>query len=187
MILQASSHTFIAHRRIRADGRLLGIRCFVLGQDGAGNVQAGDHVVLGQLEAEALGVVVDDLDVLKLQRDEALVAAGQGLLGADSGDGILRSAGRLLDLGLGLLGGAGTREVVGTSTDGGGSDGVQQSVRRLLRGWLGRRRWGGGGLRCVFAQLLGPLLAASFRVNIQSLYRQSSMNRLAMARCAMAG
>ena len=109
-------------------------------------MQARHHVILGKLKAEALGVVVHDLDILELQRDEALVAAGQCLLDADAGDG----SGSFLDLGLGLLCGTRTSEVVGASTDRGGANGVQQGVGGLLRAL--RRR--GGGLRCVFAELL---------------------------------
>lgn len=52
-----------------------------LGQDGAARSQSRDLVLLGQLEAEALGVVVDDLNVLEEQGDEALVTACQSGLG----------------------------------------------------------------------------------------------------------
>lgn len=48
-------------------------------------MQARHVVALGQLEAEALGVVVDVLDLGQLQRQEALVAAGEGRLSRGAG------------------------------------------------------------------------------------------------------
>jgi hypothetical protein len=47
-------------------------------------VKTGDHVLLRELEAEALGVVVDILDLGKLEGNESLVTAGKGLLGLDT-------------------------------------------------------------------------------------------------------
>merc|ERR1712169_124048 len=82
----------VADGRVRPEGGLLVIGALVLGQDGTGDVEARDHVALGQLEAEALGVVVDILHLGQLQRDEALVAARKGHLGRRDGLDLGRSA-----------------------------------------------------------------------------------------------
>lgn len=58
-------------------------------------MQARHLVGLGQLEAEALGVVVDELDLGQLQGDEALIKASESFLRL--------STDRLLNLRLGLL------------------------------------------------------------------------------------
>jgi hypothetical protein len=52
----------------------------VLGQERTGNDQARHHVVLGQLEAELFGVMVDDLHILEFQRHEALISTCKRLL-----------------------------------------------------------------------------------------------------------
>ena len=82
-----------------------------------------DHIALGKLEAEALGVVGNRLNLLENQGQPALVTAGEGGLGRAN------SLGRLA---LGLLGGAfargGRREVVAGSTNGSSSGGVKKGV-----------------------------------------------------------
>jgi hypothetical protein len=79
--------TLIADGSVGPESGLLIVRALVLGQDGAGNVETRDHVLLGKFEAEALGVVVDVLDLGELQGDEALVASSEGLLRLDAGGG----------------------------------------------------------------------------------------------------
>lgn len=71
-------HTLIVDGRVRPESSLLVVRPLELGQDGAGDGQTRDLARLGQLEAEALGVVVDVLDLGEAQGDEALVAAREG-------------------------------------------------------------------------------------------------------------
>lgn len=56
------------------------LRALVLGDKCRGNGQARDIVLLRKSEAELLGVVVDLLNVLQLQANEALVAASEGLV-----------------------------------------------------------------------------------------------------------
>ncbi len=79
--------TLVVDGGVGAEGGLLVTLALELGQDGAGNGQAGHLVLLGKLEAEALGVVVDVDDLGKLERQEALVAAGKGSLGGLLGSG----------------------------------------------------------------------------------------------------
>lgn len=66
-------------------------------------MKTGDHVLLGQLEAEALGVVVDILDLGKLEGNESLVTTGEGLLGlnANGSGGLVhgRPAGKEVEAG----------------------------------------------------------------------------------------
>ena len=88
-------HTLVADGSIWAQRSLLVIGSLVLGQDGAGNVQAGDHVALGQLKAQALGVVVDILDLGQLEGEEALVAALEGRLGRNDGLDLGRGAAKV--------------------------------------------------------------------------------------------
>jgi len=110
-------------------------------------VQARDHVVLGQAEAEALRVVVDDLDLLELQADPALVAAREGRLELARGELLGGSARDVLDLLLGLLGRRGAPEEVVAGARESGSDGaVEQRVAALLG-------IGGGGLGGIAADL----------------------------------
>lgn len=67
--------------------------------------------------------MVDDLDLLELEAQEPLVAAGKGLLGLDAGDLLGRGAGGVLDLFLGLLGGGGAGgKVVARAKEDGGAD-----------------------------------------------------------------
>ena len=47
-------------------------------------MQTRDLVGLGKLEAQTLRVVVDNLDIGKLERQEALVTASEGLLGLNT-------------------------------------------------------------------------------------------------------
>jgi hypothetical protein len=97
--------TLVADGSVGPEGGLLIGRALVLGQNGAGDAQARDHVLLGELEAQALGVVVDILNLGELQRDESLITSGKSLLGLDGSDGS--------DLVTG--GGTGEEVVAGTS------------------------------------------------------------------------
>ena len=112
--------TLVVDRGVGTEGGLLVLGALVLGQDGAGNGQAGDHVLLGELEAEALGVVVDVNDLGELQRQEALVAARERGLG-------------------GRLGGAGLAVVVVAATNGAGAKDVEERVAAAAGGGRGRR------------------------------------------------
>jgi hypothetical protein len=88
--------TFVADGGIRSKSCLLILGALELGKDSAGNVHAGDLVLLGELESESLGVVVHILRLGELQGHPALVAAGKSRLGSDTNG--------LLDLVLGLAG-----------------------------------------------------------------------------------
>lgn len=72
----------VGNGSVRADGRLLHLRALVLGDERAGDVEAGDGILLVQLEAELLSVVVDVLNRLERELDETLVASGEALDGA---------------------------------------------------------------------------------------------------------
>lgn len=72
--------TLVANGSVGTESGLLVFRSLVLGQDGAGNVEARNHVGLRQLKAESLRVVVDVFNLSQLQRNKALVAASQGRL-----------------------------------------------------------------------------------------------------------
>ena len=118
-------HTLVADRCVWPEGSLLVIGALVLCQDGAGDGQSSDVVGLGQLEAEALGVVVDELDLGELQGQETLVAAGEGRLGGG------RRGGGGGDLG----GGRGAaEEVVARTAEGGRAGDVQDGVGAALAG-----------------------------------------------------
>lgn len=88
---------------VGADGGLLHLGTLVLGDEGGGNVEARDGIVVVELEAQLLGVVVDQLHGLERQADEALVAAGEALDGAVAGlvghVGLLCARGRRVGLG----------------------------------------------------------------------------------------
>ncbi len=68
----------VARRRIRPNDRLLHARPLILRQQRRRDLQPGDIIFIRQREPEFLRVVVDFLDGLELQVDEALVAAGEG-------------------------------------------------------------------------------------------------------------
>ena len=51
-----------------------------------GNLQAGDVILLGEEETEALRVVVDLVHTVQLQVEEALVASLEGLVSRRSHD-----------------------------------------------------------------------------------------------------
>lgn len=59
--------TFATGGCVGSEYRFLGTRILELGQKSAGDLKTGDLVALWQLEAEPLGVVVDDLDILEQQ------------------------------------------------------------------------------------------------------------------------
>jgi len=93
--------------------------------------------------------VVDRLDLLELEADPALLAAGEGDLGLRGGGG--GSGGG--DLVLGLLGrGGGPEDVVAGASQGSGADGVVDGVAATL-----------GGLGGIAADL--ELLWRGWRVN----------------------
>lgn len=109
------------------------------GEQHTGNIQTR-RGTLGQVEAELLGVVVDVLDALKLQADEALVAASKGLfarsrLGRDVGR---LGLGRGLAVAAALVGlavrgrgrrlGAAVHVVVATSTGSSGNTTVEEAI-----------------------------------------------------------
>jgi hypothetical protein len=115
--------TLVADRSIRPESSLLVIGTLVLGQDSTGDRKPSDLVGLGQLEAEALRVVVDDLDLGELEGQEALVSAGEGRLGGG------RRGGSSGDLG----GGRGAaEEVVACTAEGGRAGDVQDGVGAAL-------------------------------------------------------
>lgn len=88
---------------VRANSRLLHLGALVLGDEGGGDVEARDGIVVVELEAQLLGVVVDQLHGLERQADEALVAAGEALDGAVAGlvghVGLFCARGRRVGLG----------------------------------------------------------------------------------------
>lgn len=100
--------TLVTDGGIRPHNGLLHVRSLVLGQDGARDMQTRDLVLLGKLEAETLGVVVDNLHVIQHEGEPALVATGERLLRLLAG----QAARRILDLALGLLSRRGTRHEV---------------------------------------------------------------------------
>ena len=87
MLATRRQRTLVVDGGVGAEGGLLVALALELGQDGAGNGETRHLVLLGQLEAEALGVVVDVDDLGELERQEALVAAGKGSLGGLLGCG----------------------------------------------------------------------------------------------------
>lgn len=70
----------VADRRVRPDDRLLHLSALVPRQQRRRDRQARDGLAVGQREAEFLGIVVDFLDRLELEPDEALITAREGLL-----------------------------------------------------------------------------------------------------------
>lgn len=133
------AHTLIGDGSVRAEDRLLGIERLVLGEDSAGNVEARHHVILRESEAQALGVVVDQLNLLELEANPALVTAGEGLLDLAGGELL----GHLLDVGLGLLGGTGAGEEVGAGTGDTNSGGTEEEGAAAAAGG------GLGGIRAA--------------------------------------
>lgn len=77
--------TFVADGSVGPNGGLLHLRALVLCDEGRGNGEARNAVLLWQVETELLSVVVDLLNALKLQADESLVAASEGLGGGCAG------------------------------------------------------------------------------------------------------
>lgn len=136
--------TFIGSGRVRPQHRLRVAVRLELGQDGAGDLQAGDHVILGQLEPELLGVVVHNLDIVQLEGDETLISSRQGLLGLTTREGPL-------DLGLGLLRCAGVlcEVVIAAGGDCAATEEVQQRVVAPTGG--------SGGLVGITADLLAQV------------------------------
>lgn len=127
--------TLVADGSVRAEDSLLGIERLVLGEDSAGNVEARHHVILRESEAQALGVVVDQLDLLELEANPALVAADKGLLDLAGGELL----GHLLDAGLSLLGGTRAGEEVGAGTGNTNSGGTEEDgAAAATLGGLGR-------------------------------------------------
>lgn len=78
--IQSSEHTLIADGSVGSEDSLLAIRALVLGQERASNGQTRNVVGLGELEAESLGVVVDQLDLGELQGQETLFTTSESLL-----------------------------------------------------------------------------------------------------------
>ena len=64
-----------------ADRGLGHLRSLVLGNEGAGDAEAGNGILISELESQLLGFVVDDLGGLERQLDEALVASSEALRG----------------------------------------------------------------------------------------------------------
>ncbi len=157
---EQSVRTLVADGSVRPQDGLLGAFGLELGQESAGDVEARDLVVLGQLEPEALGVVVDRLNLLQLQAEETLLPSGEGLLRLGAGDAADGGLGDLLDLRFGLLRswGAWDEEVVAREADrtgagrieeggsacavgrGLGVGGVAADLLRRIYGSAGRRR-----------------------------------------------
>lgn len=98
-------------------------------------MEARHHVVLRESEAQALGVVVDQLNLLELEAEPALVAADEGLLDLAGGDLLSH----LLNAGLSLLGGTSTGEKVGAGTGKTNSGGTEEDgATAATLGRLGR-------------------------------------------------
>ena len=77
----------VARRRVRPDNGLLHLGALVLGEEGRRDREARHVIAVGEGEAEFLRVVVDLLDGLEFQADEALLAAAEGGLGRRGGGG----------------------------------------------------------------------------------------------------
>lgn len=92
----------VGNGSVRTDGGLLHLRALVLGDERAGDIEARNGILFVQLEAQLLGVVVDDLHGVERKLDEALVAASEALDGAVAslaGDvGLLSARGRSVSL-----------------------------------------------------------------------------------------
>lgn len=73
--------TFVADGGIRSESSFRIVWSLELGQDGAGYVETRDHVLLGKLESNTLGIVVDILNSRNLEGDKALITTGKGWLG----------------------------------------------------------------------------------------------------------
>lgn len=67
------NRTLVTDRCIWPNSRFLHFRTFILRQNRRSNLQAADLVGLRQCKAELLRIMIDVLNRLKLQRDEALV------------------------------------------------------------------------------------------------------------------
>ena len=108
----------IADRRVWPYDRFLHLRPLVFRNQRGRDLQARDIILVRQREAEFLRVVVELLDGLELQVDEALVATGErGGLGGGSAGGEVRRDGLALlgGWGRGGLGGRGALVVVVSS------------------------------------------------------------------------
>ena len=77
--VDVAGSVLVGNGSVRADGRLLHLRAFVFGDEGGGNVETRHGILVVELEAELLGVVVDDLHGVERQLDETLVAACEAL------------------------------------------------------------------------------------------------------------
>lgn len=132
-LVTQNKRTFVRSRRVRPQHRLVPLR-LELGQHRARDIQSRHHVLFRQLEAELLSVVVDNLDILELQRHEALIAARERFLDLSSS---CAGGQRLLDLGLSLLrsGGVLVGDVVAArAEDRGATEYVEEGVA-ALGGW----------------------------------------------------
>lgn len=129
IVQQEYKRTFIRDGGVGAESRLSIVLALEFGQHGAGNVETRDHVLLGELKADTLGVVVDILHLRYLERDEALIAAGKGRLSRDNGD----------------LGGRAVHVVVAAAEDSSSSTDQDDGVRAAALG---------GRFGCIAASLL---------------------------------
>jgi hypothetical protein len=125
--VEVTGSVLVRDRGVWANSGLRHLRALVLGDERAGDVQAGNGILVVQLEPQLLGVVVDDLGGFKGELNEALVASSEALDGSVAG--LLGHVGLLCARGgcLGLCGA--TSSVPVSSSEGGGtSSAVDQAI-----------------------------------------------------------
>jgi len=139
--IDVSLLSLVADGSVRPDNGLVGPNGVIFRQDGRRDVQTRDHVVLGQAQPQTLGVVVDELNVLQLEGQPALLAAGEGLLGlgrSSRGSGLLEGFFSLLRRALdGRGGAAAAQEVVACAGEDCGAGSVEKGVAAGLFGFSG--------------------------------------------------
>ena len=77
-------HTLVADGSVGSDDRLLHLRALVLGDQSGSDIETRDGALLGEVEAQKLGVVVDDLGVGKDKADETLITTLEALDGLNT-------------------------------------------------------------------------------------------------------
>jgi hypothetical protein len=126
-----SLHTLIADGGVGSEGSLLIIGALVLCEKSTGNVKARNLVRFGELEAQALSVMVDELDVRELEGDPTLITTSESLLG-------LNANSLLHVLGSGRNGSSALAEIPVTSTaNSSSSSSVEEGVGAASASSLG--------------------------------------------------